>query len=259
LIQRDEAVRERNLADQRTTTAERTVDFVESMFKVSDPSEARGASVTALEILDRGAQQIQAGLDNEPAVKAQLGVTLGEVYDSLGLYKEGDQLIRQTLSLNHGQSDITALQLLALAASEEKLGEYDDAIASNRRVLDLAGRSPAVGPDLEARALAQLAQAQADNGDDASAASSASAALRLDQARSPPEAADVSRDLEVLGDVEQAQQAWSSAQPHFAQALALRRQSEGRSAPASPTTSVRSATSPMRRPISRRRRTTIAE
>jgi len=47
-------------------TAQRTADFLISLFQVFGSSEARGNSVTARSILDRGAQQIQDSLRDEP-------------------------------------------------------------------------------------------------------------------------------------------------------------------------------------------------
>jgi non-specific serine/threonine protein kinase/serine/threonine-protein kinase len=46
---------ERDRANRQAETARQVADFMEGMFKVSDPSEARGNSITAREILDRGA------------------------------------------------------------------------------------------------------------------------------------------------------------------------------------------------------------
>ncbi len=231
LISRNEALRERDIAEQRTTTAERTVDFVKSMFKVADPSEARGSTISAREILDRGAQRIQTGLNDEPAVKAELGVTVGEVYLSLGLYKEGDQLIRQTLQIRHGQDAVTAEQLLALADAEEKLGDDDGSIATDQRAIRLAQQSDDIGPDLKSRMFEQLSQAQSDDGQDDAAERSANDALRLDQARSPPDASDVARDLEVLGAAEIDEASLSLARQSIERALALRLSAEGPNSP----------------------------
>ncbi|MFI4949893.1 MAG: toll/interleukin-1 receptor domain-containing protein, partial [Caulobacterales bacterium] len=83
VVSRNEAVRQRDVARQKTLTAERTVTFVKGLFEVADPSEARGATITAREILDRGAASIDHGLEREPTVKAELGTTLGEVYTNL--------------------------------------------------------------------------------------------------------------------------------------------------------------------------------
>ena len=98
LISRQEAIRQRDLAHRKTLTAERTVDFVKSMFAVADPSESKGATVTAREIIDRGAARIDRELRTEPAVRAELQTTLGEVYANLGLLDRGSADIRSRSS-----------------------------------------------------------------------------------------------------------------------------------------------------------------
>src|SRR5215469_12154698 len=52
--------------------ATRITDFMTSMFKVSDPSQARGNTITAREILDKSSQQIGTGLTSDPETQAQL-------------------------------------------------------------------------------------------------------------------------------------------------------------------------------------------
>ena len=43
------------VAVREAETARQTADFLIELFRVSDPSEARGNSITAREILDKGA------------------------------------------------------------------------------------------------------------------------------------------------------------------------------------------------------------
>jgi hypothetical protein len=93
LLQRQEADRQRSIAEQRSLTAERTTSFLQSLFEVSDPSKALGNTITAREVLDRGARRIAEGLQDEPEVRATLITTLGSVYASLGLYRQADELL----------------------------------------------------------------------------------------------------------------------------------------------------------------------
>jgi tetratricopeptide (TPR) repeat protein len=230
-VARGDAIHQRELADQRAMTAERTVGFVKSLFKVSDPSVAQGGDISAREVLDRGAAKIQAGLNNEPAVKAELGVTLGEVYLSLGLYPQGDKLIRGTLNIRHGQDSVTAEQLLALAEDQAKREDFLGAIATNEAAIRLAQHSPDIGPELISRMQEQLSEAQMADGQTAAAEGSAAAALAIDRGRTPQDASDIARDLEALGDNETAQRQWALARPHLEEALALRRQAEGPTSP----------------------------
>ena len=221
------ALLQRNIARERTITAERTVSFVKSMFEVSDPSQARGETITAREILDRGARQIQRGLDDEPAVKAELGVTLGEVYGSLGLYREADRLIRATMNLRHDDRHTGARQHLALGESQARLGAYADAIASYHRALELARGWSSDADDLVPRSYARLAEAEAATGELGRAEESAQRALALDRARRPPSRSDIARDLEVLGAIALARDDFGPAAARVREALAIRLAQEG--------------------------------
>ena len=60
---------------------------------MSDPSEARGNSVTARELLDKGAAQIGSDLASQPRVAARMMNVMGEVYTSLGLYEDSATLL----------------------------------------------------------------------------------------------------------------------------------------------------------------------
>jgi hypothetical protein len=76
-IERDRAARERDRANRIT-------DIMTGMFKVSDPSEARGKSITAREILDTASNDIDTGLVKDPDLQAQLMHVMATVYVNLG-------------------------------------------------------------------------------------------------------------------------------------------------------------------------------
>ena len=137
-----DAVHQRDVARQKTATAERTVEFVKSLFAVSDPSEAKGAKVTAKEALDKGRIRIAHALNDEPNVKAELMTTLSEVYQGLGVFHTGDELIRQSLKLSVSDEAVRARQYVALAGSDYRAGNYDKAVAHYRTALAQAERLP---------------------------------------------------------------------------------------------------------------------
>jgi serine/threonine protein kinase/Tfp pilus assembly protein PilF len=98
--------------------ANRITSFMTNMFKVSSPSEARGNSVTAREILDKAAKEIDGSLTSDPAVQAQMMQVMGTVYNELGLYPTGDTLLtkayvqeQRILGVNHEETLRTARAL----------------------------------------------------------------------------------------------------------------------------------------------------
>lgn len=228
-VSRNEAVRQREIAEARTLTAERTLDFVKSMFRVSDPSEARGETITAREVVDRGTARLETGLRDQPAVRADLSVTLAEVYRALGLFERSARLVRASLSIPHGDADIRVRQLATQAETRADLGDYAGALAGFRRARAAGGEGMSAA--LRSRLLVGIGQAQSALGDTAAADRTMREALRRDLARGAVARGDVALDNEVLGI-----NAFYAGQPERARtlierALALRLDLEGANSP----------------------------
>jgi tetratricopeptide (TPR) repeat protein len=160
LWQRSEAITQRDIARQKTLTAERTVDFVKSLFEVTDPSEAKGETITAREILDRGARRISQSLNDEPTVKAELTRTLGEVYGGLGLYHQSDVLVRNAFDIRGRDRNNDGSQLVAIGDSQLRLGEYDAAASTFDRALKRTSSEPNAPLNLVPRILIGLSEAR---------------------------------------------------------------------------------------------------
>ncbi len=96
-VQARRIARERDRANQEAEASRQISDFLTGLFKVSDPSEARGNSITAREILDRGSKNIETELASQPAVQARLMAVIGEVYWGLGLYSQAQALYERSL------------------------------------------------------------------------------------------------------------------------------------------------------------------
>jgi len=231
LLSRREAIQQRDIARQKTTTAERTVDFVESLFEVSDPSEARGAKITAQEVLDKGADRIRSTLDNEPNVKAQLMTTLSRVYLGLGSYKRGESIIRQSMSLPVTDPAVRIQQLMGLASSAYRQGNYEEAVKLYRKALPLADADAISGADLKPTILAAIGDAASRAGDVSAGPGGMLTALRLDTARFGADSLPVARDLEALGIFEETRGNFAQARRHYERAVAIRLAKQGLSHP----------------------------
>jgi tetratricopeptide (TPR) repeat protein len=228
-ISRADAVRQRDVARQQTLAAQRTTDFVKGLFQVSDPSEAKGQSITALEVLDRGAREIQGQLDDEPDVKAELISTLSEVYMGLGSFHRADALIRNSLALTVSRRETRARQLGVLASSQALQADYDSAVANFSRALALLPRPEQVqDPSLYSRLLVGKAESLAALDRYAEAMRLARTALAWDSRREGNRSADVARDLETAGLTAQYAGDLAGSRDDYAKALALRLRINGR-------------------------------
>jgi tetratricopeptide (TPR) repeat protein len=97
VIARNEAEYQRTQAQIEAEIARQTTQFMVGLFEVSDPSESLGNTITAREILDKGAERIETELSDQPQIQATLMDTMGTVYTSLGLYEPAVSLVSQAL------------------------------------------------------------------------------------------------------------------------------------------------------------------
>ncbi len=93
--------KERDKAQIEAQKAEQVSEFLKNIFKLSDPYEARGETITARELLDKGAQKINQELSNQPDVKATMLSLIGGVYTNLGLFDKSEILLIKALDLRN--------------------------------------------------------------------------------------------------------------------------------------------------------------
>jgi len=131
--------------------SERISSFLVNVFRVADPSESRGRAVTAREVVERGAARINEDLSIQPAVRATLKQTIGQVYQSLGLHSEALPILREALDTRRKlfgeRSREVAESLHNLAWSVWMRGDNEQAERLYRESLDL--RLTLLGPDDE--------------------------------------------------------------------------------------------------------------
>jgi serine/threonine protein kinase len=149
LLQAHTARLQRDLAFRERDRANRITQFMTRMFKVSDPGEARGNSVTAREILDEASNQIDTGLVKDPETQAQMMRVMGKVYVSLGLYSRAEPLLtravdirRRVLGTKNPDTLVSVYDLGAVLFAE---GRYAEAEKLQRETL--ATQSVVLGPE----------------------------------------------------------------------------------------------------------------
>ncbi len=120
LVARAEAVEQRARAEAEAETARQTTNFMVELFRVSDPSEALGNTITAREILDRGAERIDLELADQPDIQSTLMDTMGTVYTSLGLYDPAATLLEKSL---RQRTELFGANHTEVANSQNNLGE----------------------------------------------------------------------------------------------------------------------------------------
>ncbi len=162
------ANREAQRANREAESAEQVSDFLVGLFEVSDPSEARGNTITAREILDKGVSKVSGELQDQPLVRARFQETVGVVYRNLGLLHDARPLLEESyatrLQLLGEHDAATATSATSLASLDLQQDRYEEA---ERLLLQaLEGREAAFGPEHPdvARSLHNLGTVYKDTG-----------------------------------------------------------------------------------------------
>jgi tetratricopeptide (TPR) repeat protein len=146
LIARATAERQTVRAEAEAETARQTTKFLVELFRISDPSEARGKSVTAKEMLEKGTTRIESELKGQPAIQATLLDTVGTVYMGIGLYDQANQLLTSAVEkrrrLADGEPAVLSDSLNHLGDVLSLQAQYDAAEKAYLEARTLQGSQP---------------------------------------------------------------------------------------------------------------------
>jgi non-specific serine/threonine protein kinase/serine/threonine-protein kinase len=124
--------------------ANRVTDFMTEMFKVSNPSEARGMNVTAREILDKASKDIENKLAGDPELQARMLDVIGSVFYDLGLYSRAHPLFERAVQTRVRVLGVdnpeTLLSKHHLAATLDGEGRFKRAEMLDRETLEARRR-----------------------------------------------------------------------------------------------------------------------
>jgi len=197
------AVRSEREIRQKVEDARQMSDFLVSLFEVPDPSEERGNTITAREILDRGLETIEREFPNQLRMRAQMMQTLGRVYSSLGLYEQAQPLLEKALTIMKNAGDESRLEmvdgLLELSFLYGTQRQYTEALLLSREALAI--REETLGADhVEVTpALERLGTLFRDTGDYAQARKHFERSLAIRENALGPEHIELARTLTELG------------------------------------------------------------
>jgi eukaryotic-like serine/threonine-protein kinase len=220
------AMEERRQAEVHRARAERVSAFLIDLFKVWDPAEARASSISAREILERGAARMSAELKEEPEIRATLLDTVGAVYQSLGLYEPADGLFAEALAerrrlLGPIHPDV-ATSLAHLASLRRAQFRPADSVAFSRQ--SLAIRQRVFGNhDLRVAENLQCLASALQITDSPETEPLIRQALAIRQQRLGEGHPDVAESLETLGWFLLLHDRYAEADPIYARVLAIRR------------------------------------
>lgn len=233
--QRSRAIAAQSRAEVEAETARRTTEFMVGLFKVSDPSEALGNTITAREILDKGVERIDHELLDQPRIQATLMDTMGTVYTSLALYDAAvpliDNAVRKRRQIFGDEHPEVAESLNHLGEALALSAEYDEAEEKLREALAVRRRLHGDQSVEVAETATDLADVLSRRGEFESARPLIAEALAIRRAVRNGTHPDVAESLEDMGLNHYEQGEYEEAVPFLREALRMRRQIHGEIAP----------------------------
>jgi tetratricopeptide (TPR) repeat protein len=223
-----EAWMQRNEALRARSTADRTSRFMVSLFKLADPGENRGNSVTVREVLDRGAGELGRGLQREPQIRADLLTAMGQAYTGLGLYEPARKLLTQALKDQDAVAvapDSRVQTLIATGSVLDAADQLGDAKQKLQQALDMAMKQLPKDSVLISDARDVLADVLIQLGQYHEAERLCEAALVVDRARQGPDRAEtLSQTLDTFAQALSGEGRLAEAEAPTREALGLRRE-----------------------------------
>lgn len=196
--QRDALERERNRAEQVSS-------FLLDLFKFSDPTKTRGNELKARELLDAGATRIDHSLDSQPALRATMLDTIGQVYANMGLDTEAAAALEKALKAKiaaYGENNTEVAEVLVhLAEVRANHGDDSAAVELLNRALHIQQQILGDNSIEQADTYRVLAKASMNQGDFAAAESHVLHALSIYDSHGQHDSQQKAVTLAVLGDL----------------------------------------------------------
>ena len=153
------ASRERDHAREQEATTARASALLVDMFRLSDPDVTRGATISAREVLSRGAKRIETDFAKDPTLQTAMLREIGRVYQNLGLFDDAEPLVRRavtTLRASGSEAELAA-GVHQLGEVQRARAKHTEAEGSFREALTLRRSMTPVPDDDVAQSLRGLA------------------------------------------------------------------------------------------------------
>jgi len=218
------ALTQASRATRQAELAARQRDVMFDLFRLSDPSETQGDTITARNILDRGAESIEQEFGEEPVIQARMLTDVAGIYENLGMFTRAEELARRALKLRMENLDDRSLEVSESYGQVGRLvaaqGNQEEAIEHLQLALDIRQSELSRPDSLLARTQSDLAWLLRANGKHAEAAELFEEALGVQQQLLGDEHPDAASTLFGLAVSHHDLGQFEDAEAVFARALA---------------------------------------
>jgi serine/threonine-protein kinase len=143
----EEARAHAETASMERDRAQRVSEMLVRLFEGTDPGTVGPEAAAVRGLLDRGRERMEADLEDDPAVRATLALTMGRAYRNLGVYAAAETLLTRALrerrALAGEDDDASVAEVLCqLGNTLLDLGRIEEAGQRFREALDILSSDP---------------------------------------------------------------------------------------------------------------------
>ena len=215
---------ERRRAETEAASEKQVANFLIGLFESVDPAQSKGRTLTAREVVDNGAKELDKNLNQKPATKATLLNSLGRVYRNLGLYDSAIAMTNKALAIRReafgNEHPAVAESLHNLALLIDAKGKYAEAEALYRQSLAMRIKLLGDSSPVAVETLANLSDCLAEEAKYGEAQSLARRALSLQLKYHPNDRAASASIMNSLGRMLGPK--WPESENLLREALAIR-------------------------------------
>jgi tetratricopeptide (TPR) repeat protein len=213
-------------AQVEAAKAEQVTAFLTGLFEASDPAAARGDSLTARELLERGLSRVDS-LAPQPLVQAEVLGVIGKVYQNLGQHGRARPLLERSLAIRTAELGQAHPDV---AESHRRLGnviraegDYEAAAAELRHALAIHRQGDSAQALAVATDLHDLASVLTEQGKLDEAERMFEEALSIRRRELGAEHFDVSESLAGLGWLSSERGDYPASERYYRESLEMRR------------------------------------
>ncbi|MDX1640679.1 MAG: serine/threonine-protein kinase [Balneolaceae bacterium] len=144
LWQADVAKAERDIAQNEAAKAKAAQEYLVNLFEAADPAQSEGREITAHEIVEKGIEQLEENLSNQPDVHAEMLKVLGRVELALGDFDQSTELLDEALQKKrelYGDDHIEIAKTASILGEVLRWdGEFERSETLLREALDIHRR-----------------------------------------------------------------------------------------------------------------------
>ena len=218
--------KQRDIAQAEANKASKVTSFLSDIFKMADPYEVNGDTVTAIQLLENGLQKINTSLKDQPEIKASLFHEITGIYVGLGRYREADSLgkvaIKLTDSLYSGDHPEKARSLREMGSIMLINLQLDSALALFRKSYNIYMNTKIVDPVTTAALLNSIGNVYYEKGEYETADSLFRKVYSIHQEVYETPHEELANDLQLLGAVNRKMGNYETAENYYLQSLEMK-------------------------------------